>query len=69
LRTLSDQAAPQGLHNIPAPTFSGGMGATGRENRFSIAVEPVVRQDANIKNDCELNAAKRPVPQIRQAMQ
>jgi hypothetical protein len=35
---------------------------------FPIAVEPIVRQDGNVKNDCELNAAKRLVPQIRQAM-
>lgn len=40
----------------------------GEKTVFPIAVEPIVRQDGNVKNDCELNAAKRLVPQIRQAM-
>jgi hypothetical protein len=35
---------------------------------FPIAVEPIVRQDGNQKNDCELNAAKRLIPQIRQVL-
>ena len=35
---------------------------------FPMAVEPIVRQDGSSKNDCELNAAKRLVPQMRQAM-
>jgi len=40
----------------------------GEKTVFPIAVEPIVRQDGNMKNDCELNAAKRLVPQIRQVM-
>jgi len=40
----------------------------GEKTVFPIAVEPIVRQDGNVKNDCELNAAKRLVPQIRQVM-
>ncbi len=40
----------------------------GEKTVFPIAVEPIVRQDGNEKNDCELNAAKRLVPQIRQVM-
>jgi len=40
----------------------------GEKTVFPIAVEPIVRQDGNKKNDCELNAAKRLVPQIRQVM-
>lgn len=40
----------------------------GEKTVFPIAVEPIVRQDGNVKNDCELNAAKRLVPQIRRAM-
>lgn len=40
----------------------------GEKTVFPIAVEPIVRQDGNVKNDCELNAAKRLIPQIRQAM-
>jgi Transposase DDE domain len=40
----------------------------GEKTVFPIAVEPIVRQDGNVKNDCELNATKRLVPQIRQAM-
>jgi hypothetical protein len=34
---------------------------------FPIAVEPFVHQDGHVKNDCELNAAKRLIPQIRKA--
>lgn len=40
----------------------------GEKTVFPIAVEPIVRQDGHEKNDCELNAAKRLVPQIRQVM-
>ena len=40
----------------------------GEKTVFPIAVEPIVRQDGNVKNDCELNAAKRLVPQIREVM-
>jgi len=40
----------------------------GEKTVFPVAVEPIVRQDGNAKNDCELNAAKRLVPQIREAM-
>lgn len=40
----------------------------GEKTVFPIAVEPIVRQDGNVKNDCELNAAKRLIPQIRQVM-
>ena len=40
----------------------------GEKTVFPIAVEPIIRQDGNVKNDCELNAAKRLVPQIRQVM-
>lgn len=40
----------------------------GEKTVFPIAVEPIVRQDGNVKNDCELHAVKRLVPQIRQVM-
>lgn len=40
----------------------------GEKTVFPIAVEPIVHQDGNAKNDCELNAAKRLVPQIRQVL-
>lgn len=40
----------------------------GEKTVFPIAVEPIVRADGQVKNDCELNAAKRLVPQIRQTM-
>lgn len=40
----------------------------GEKTVFPVAVEPIVRQDGQQKNDCELNAAKRLVPQIRQVM-
>lgn len=40
----------------------------GEKPVFPVAVEPIVRQDGRQKNDCELNAAKRLIPQIRQAM-
>lgn len=40
----------------------------GEKTVFPVAVEPIVRQDGKQKNDCELNAAKRLIPQIRQAM-
>lgn len=33
-----------------------------------LAHEPIVKQDGNTKNDCETNAAKRLVPQIRQLL-
>lgn len=42
--------------------------SAGEKTVFPIAVEPIVRQDGREKNDCELNAAKRLIPQIRQAM-
>jgi Transposase DDE domain len=42
--------------------------SSGEKTVFPVAVEPIVRQDGREKNDCELNAAKRLVPQIRQAM-
>ena len=35
---------------------------------FPIACEAIVKQDGSTKNDCELNASKRIVPQIRQAL-
>jgi hypothetical protein len=40
----------------------------GEKTVFPVAVEPIVRQDGRQKNDCELNAAKRLIPRIRQAM-
>ncbi len=40
----------------------------GEKTVFPVAVEPIVRQDGHAKNDCELNASKRLVPQIRQVM-
>lgn len=40
----------------------------GEKTVFPVAVEPIVRQDGTQKNDCELNAAKRLVPRIRQTM-
>ncbi len=40
----------------------------GEKTVFPVAVEPIVRQDGGQKNDCELNAAKRLIPQIRQTM-
>ena len=39
-----------------------------RKYNSTIAVELIVCQDGNVKNDCEINAAKRLIPQIRQAM-
>jgi hypothetical protein len=35
---------------------------------FPVACEPIVKQDGSTKNDCELNASKRIIPQIRQAL-
>lgn len=32
---------------------------------FPVACEPIVKQDGSTKNDCELNASKRIIPQIR----
>ena len=40
----------------------------GEKTVFPVAVEPIIRQDGTQKNDCELNAAKRLIPQIRQVM-
>lgn len=40
----------------------------GEKTVFPVAVEPIVRQDGRQKNDCELNAAKRLIPRIRQTM-
>ncbi len=40
----------------------------GEKTVFPVAVEPIVRQDGCEKNDCERNAAKRLVPQIRQVL-
>lgn len=40
----------------------------GEKTVFPVAVEPIARQDGRQKNDCELNAAKRLIPRIRQAM-
>ncbi len=36
---------------------------------FPVACEPIVKQDGSTKNDCELNASKRIIPQIRAAME
>jgi hypothetical protein len=35
---------------------------------FPVACEAIVKQDSSIKNDCELNASKRILPQIRQTL-
>jgi len=35
---------------------------------FPVACEAIVRQDGNTKNDCELNASKRIIPQIRESL-
>lgn len=35
---------------------------------FPIACEAIVKQDGQTKNDCELNASKRIIPQIRQVL-
>jgi|TARA_B110000967_G_C18824927_1_gene530810 hypothetical protein len=35
---------------------------------FPVACEPIIKQDGSTKNDCELNASKRIIPQIRNAM-
>ena len=35
---------------------------------FPVACEAIVKQDGRTKNDCELNASKRIIPQIRQAL-
>ena len=35
---------------------------------FPIACEAIVKQDGSTKNDCELNASKRIIPQIRQML-
>ena len=35
---------------------------------FPVACEAIVKQDGRVKNDCELNACKRIIPQIRQAL-
>ena len=40
----------------------------GEKTVFPVALEPIVRQDGCEKNDCERNAAKRLIPQIRQAL-
>jgi len=35
---------------------------------FPVACEAIVKQDGSTKNDCELNASKRIIPQIREAL-
>lgn len=35
---------------------------------FPVACEPIVKQDGSSKNDCELNASKRIIPQIRRML-
>jgi len=35
---------------------------------FPVACEPIIKQDGSNKNDCELNASKRIIPQIRKAL-
>lgn len=35
---------------------------------FPVAVEPIVQQDGKTKNDCELNAVKRIIPQTRKML-
>ncbi|WP_143473598.1 hypothetical protein [Flavilitoribacter nigricans] len=35
---------------------------------FPVACEPIVRQDGETKNDCELNASKRLLPVVRQML-
>lgn len=35
---------------------------------FPVACEAIVRQDGAAKNDCELNASKRVIPQVRQVL-
>jgi len=35
---------------------------------FPVACEAIVKQDGSTKNDCELNASKRIIPQIRQTL-
>lgn len=35
---------------------------------FPVALEPIIKQDGKVKNDCELNAAKRMIPQIRKTI-
>jgi len=35
---------------------------------FPVACESIIKQDGSTKNDCELNASKRIIPQIRSAM-
>ena len=35
---------------------------------FPLACEAIVRQDGSTKNDCELNASKRIIPQVRQML-
>lgn len=36
---------------------------------FPVACEAIVKQDGSTKNDCELNASKRIIPQIREALE
>lgn len=40
----------------------------GEKTVFPVAVEPIVCQNGRQKNDCELNATKRLVSQIRQVI-
>lgn len=40
----------------------------GEKTVFPVAVGPIVRQNGRQKNDCELNATKRLVSQIRQVI-
>jgi Transposase DDE domain len=40
----------------------------GEKTVFPIAVEPIIRQDGKQKNDCELNAAKRLIPRVREVL-
>ena len=35
---------------------------------FPVACEAIIKQDGHTKNDCELNASKRIIPQIRQGL-
>lgn len=40
----------------------------GQATVFPVACEPIIKQDGSQKNDCELNASKRIIPQIRQML-
>jgi hypothetical protein len=48
--------------------LAGVMAHPSHKEVFPVACEPIVRQDGETKNDCEINAAKRLLPAVRELL-